>query len=527
MNFRIFTIFSILIPLLYVNVQAGDDLEGQVRAIASELRCVVCQNLSVADSPSTMAVQMRSVVRHQVKAGKTPDEIQAYFVSKYGEWVLLAPPTRGFNLIIWILPFVVLLAGVTAAVRLLLRWSKDLKSEAGTPPDPNLLERVRVEAARIDSTRDRPQNSPNDEQLIQLYRDLQELTFDHQAGKISIADYENLKQRYERQAVRRLEELPTSVEAPLTTPVIETTGTKVSTRTSTWAVGAVLLLAGGVTLGLLLGQSLRPRTSTEDSITGDFLTGTGPGGIGRPGLSERPVVALRQGQKAYQQKDFKTAIQSFRAVLTENPDHPLANAYMGMLMAQAGHTTAALEALDRALLQTPNLPLALWAKGMLLHQERRDPDAARQYLHRLAQLLPAGEQRDAVRRIIGSINRSRKGGAETPMKPRITGTVELRAGNTPEFSKLATLYIVARAAGVGHNPPLAVKRVVAPSFPVSFSLSSADVMMPDVTFEGPLDLSARLDRDGDPLTREPGELAGVHENNPVQIGARDITIRLK
>ncbi len=527
MTFRKLTIFAILIALLYVDVQAKDDVEGQVRAIASELRCVVCQNLSVADSPSTMAVQMRDVVRHQVKAGRTPDEIRAYFVSKYGEWVLLAPPTRGFNLIIWILPFVVLLAGIAAAVRLLLRWSKDLKNEAETTPDPNLLERVRVEAAGIDSTYDRPQDAPKDAQLIQLYRDLQELTFDHQAGKISIADYENLKQRYERQAVRRLQELPTSVGPAPTIPVMKTTGTKVKRRTSTWAVGAVLLLAGGVTLGLLLGQSLRPRISTEDSITGDFLTGTGPGGVGRPGLSDRLVVAQRQGQEAYQQKDFKTAIQSFRAVLNENPNHPLANAYMGMLMAQAGHTTAALEALDRALLQTPNLPLALWAKGMLLHRERRDPDAARQYLHRLAQLLPAGEQRDAVRQIIQSINRSHEESPETPMKASITGTVELRAGNTPESSKLATLYIVARAAGVSHTPPLAVKRVVAPTFPVSFSLSSSDVMMPDVAFEGPLDLSARLDRDGDPLTRESGELAGVHENNPVQVGARDITIRLE
>src|SRR5205823_8557290 len=59
------------------------DLEEQTRAIATELRCVVCQNLSVADSPSEMAQQMRGVVRDQLPEGKTPQEIKTYCVSKY------------------------------------------------------------------------------------------------------------------------------------------------------------------------------------------------------------------------------------------------------------------------------------------------------------------------------------------------------------------------------------------------------------------------------------------------------------
>ncbi|HEX7230004.1 MAG TPA: cytochrome c-type biogenesis protein CcmH, partial [Candidatus Binatia bacterium] len=73
------------------------DLEEQTRAISAELRCVVCQNLSVADSPSDMAQQMRAIVREQVQAGKSPEEIKDFFVSKYGEWVLLKPRTTGFS----------------------------------------------------------------------------------------------------------------------------------------------------------------------------------------------------------------------------------------------------------------------------------------------------------------------------------------------------------------------------------------------------------------------------------------------
>ena len=64
--------------------------DQQVYAVASQLRCVVCQNLSVADSPSEMAGQMRAIVRERLAAGQTPAEVRQYFVERYGDWILLA-----------------------------------------------------------------------------------------------------------------------------------------------------------------------------------------------------------------------------------------------------------------------------------------------------------------------------------------------------------------------------------------------------------------------------------------------------
>src|SRR5687767_15874271 len=81
-------------------------LEARTREVASGLRCPVCQGLSIQASPSELAVQMKDVVRQQLKEGKSPDEVRAYFVSKYGEWVLLEPKASGMNLLVYAAPIV-------------------------------------------------------------------------------------------------------------------------------------------------------------------------------------------------------------------------------------------------------------------------------------------------------------------------------------------------------------------------------------------------------------------------------------
>jgi cytochrome c-type biogenesis protein CcmH len=110
---------------------APQDPEEQVREIAAQLRCPVCQNLSVGDSPSELANQMRGVIRDRLRAGQTREQIEAYFVEKYGEWVLLAPTKQGFNLLAWVLPFVGVAAGGVVVVMLVHRWSARQAAGAG------------------------------------------------------------------------------------------------------------------------------------------------------------------------------------------------------------------------------------------------------------------------------------------------------------------------------------------------------------------------------------------------------------
>ncbi len=102
---------------------ADSILEARTAALSSHLRCVVCQGLSIEDSPSELARQMRDIVKEQLRSGKSEEEVRAYFISKYGEWILLEPKARGFNLLVYALPALALLAGVALIVRSVRRWT--------------------------------------------------------------------------------------------------------------------------------------------------------------------------------------------------------------------------------------------------------------------------------------------------------------------------------------------------------------------------------------------------------------------
>ena len=95
--------------------QATADLDRLARDVSSGLRCPVCQGLSIQDSPADLAVEMKALVREQLAAGKTSEQVRGYFIEKYGEWVLLAPRPSGFNLLVYLLP-IALVAGGGALV---------------------------------------------------------------------------------------------------------------------------------------------------------------------------------------------------------------------------------------------------------------------------------------------------------------------------------------------------------------------------------------------------------------------------
>ena len=114
---------------------AETEIERQVRALAAQLRCPVCQGLSLQDSPSELSQGMKDVIRSQLEEGKSPDEVKAYFVGRYGEWILLEPEPRGFNLAVYILPVLLLFGGGAFVFVTARRWASSAPAEETLPDD--------------------------------------------------------------------------------------------------------------------------------------------------------------------------------------------------------------------------------------------------------------------------------------------------------------------------------------------------------------------------------------------------------
>ncbi len=97
-------------------------LDQRVHDVASQLKCLVCQGESVADSPATLSQQMRENIRQQLQSGKSEQEVIQYFVSRYGDRILLSPPSQGFTLLAWLVPIALLLGGTLLLFVVLWSW---------------------------------------------------------------------------------------------------------------------------------------------------------------------------------------------------------------------------------------------------------------------------------------------------------------------------------------------------------------------------------------------------------------------
>ena len=129
---------------------ADGPLDAEARAIARSLLCPICENLSVLDSPSPLAQQMRGIIQEKLSAGESREQIIQYFVDRYGEGVLMEPPKHGFSLLVWLGPVLVAMAGVAILSLTLRRWLQQRPplntSDGEQPPlDPEALKRLDAE----------------------------------------------------------------------------------------------------------------------------------------------------------------------------------------------------------------------------------------------------------------------------------------------------------------------------------------------------------------------------------------------
>ena len=91
--------------------------EATAKALMGELRCLTCQNQSIADSNAGQAQAMRVEVRERIAAGDSPDEVRAFFVERYGDWVSFVPPAREDTALLWAAPLLFLVIGALLVAR--------------------------------------------------------------------------------------------------------------------------------------------------------------------------------------------------------------------------------------------------------------------------------------------------------------------------------------------------------------------------------------------------------------------------
>ena len=120
---------------------ADPALEERARNLSQELRCLVCQNQSIDGSDAPLAKDLRILVRDRLSAGDSDDEVMAYVVARYGEFVLLRPMFHGRTWLLWVAPFLILLSGAIAVLLTLRRR----KSSEIVPISLSEAEKTRLE----------------------------------------------------------------------------------------------------------------------------------------------------------------------------------------------------------------------------------------------------------------------------------------------------------------------------------------------------------------------------------------------
>ena len=117
------------------------EVERRLNAISEELRCLVCQNESIAGSRAELAVDLRREIRTMISQGKTDKEIRDFMVARYGDFVLYRPPVKATTVLLWVGPFVLLITGVVVMLIALRRRKRTVVSSVLSEED-----RLRAEA---------------------------------------------------------------------------------------------------------------------------------------------------------------------------------------------------------------------------------------------------------------------------------------------------------------------------------------------------------------------------------------------
>jgi Uncharacterized protein involved in biosynthesis of c-type cytochromes len=145
-------VIILLIPSLVAAEEArpladNPQVEARLKTLAVELRCLVCQNQTLADSNAPLAEDLRREVREMITKGMSDREIIDFLVQRYGDFVLYRPPWKATTTLLWLGPFLLLIAGATALVLALRRRQKKLTNVTLSEAEHNRVAQLLSEGA--------------------------------------------------------------------------------------------------------------------------------------------------------------------------------------------------------------------------------------------------------------------------------------------------------------------------------------------------------------------------------------------
>jgi cytochrome c-type biogenesis protein CcmH len=145
---RVFVLILAVTCVAFVSIakdaQPAEDpqIEHRMKALTQQLRCLVCQNETLAESQADLAEDLRREIREQIKAGKSDQEILAFLTQRYGDFVLYNPPVKATTYLLWFGPFVLLIAGTFLLYRYLKRRRELIEEKPLTAEERKRAEKL-------------------------------------------------------------------------------------------------------------------------------------------------------------------------------------------------------------------------------------------------------------------------------------------------------------------------------------------------------------------------------------------------
>lgn len=347
------------------------------------------------------------------------------------------------------------------------------------------------------------------------------------------------------QVLRRIDERKKTTTSPVAEPASDPIR-RATMIGFAWGTGSVLIL--GV-LGYMVMKSATAREANAP-VTGGRTTTIAPAEAPPDPAVQQLESAVEKSPddlnarinlaKAYLERDNLMGVfNQTQYVLAKSPEEPRALTYQALVRMAMGQTAAAVTMLDRATKRDPELLDAwvalAWAKtseGKTKEAEAAIAEASRRHPNdraRLEQVYAQMKQQISARQPAQTAggdlpaNHPPIGAAQGAPEPPIRVTIDIEPAARAKLTPAAVVFVIARAEGVSGGPPAAVKRLTSVKFPVSIELSSADSMMGQ-PLPPRVRLEARIDSDGNPLTKNPSDPVVVKDG--VALGST-VTLRLK